>query len=540
MTPNWDFLLDETAFASVLPVQYAHFARPVRDGLAVFLGGLPESDQAAILHAQATLPPAAAFSQRLGLLAQSSPVLQKLGQILARDQRLPLELREYLRELESLPPTVPLETIRELLTQELGPLDRRGVTLTPPAIAEASVAVVIPFQSSPHTPCAGSETASEIGAGSVPATLGVFKILKPGIEEQLEHELNLLERVGAHLDSRCDELQIPHLDYQESFQQVRHKLWDEVQLENEQRHLVQAKEFFADEPRVQIPAVLDHCTSRVTAMERITGGKVTGHSLDHPRQKRRLAKLIAKALIAKPVFSKSDRALFHSDPHAGNLFLTDDGCLAILDWSLVGTLGVPERIAIVQVILGAMTLDTQRIVSVLTGLSDQQRLDGAALKTVVEAWIKRVRRGQFPGLSWLVGMLDDATHNARLRVSTDLMLFRKSLHMLEGVVAEVGERSGQIDKTLSIEFLRHFASEWPQRWLRLPHTRDFATRLSNFDVTSTLLSYPATVARFWTGHALDILEACVRRWEASLQSDETSDGASYTGSSEPATRIQQE
>ena len=59
-----------------------------------------------------------------------------------------------------------------------------------------------------------------------------------------------------------------------------------------------------------------------------------------PAQKRRLARLIAKALIAKPVFSKSDQPLFHGDPHAGNLFLTDDGCLGILDWSLAGTLGV--------------------------------------------------------------------------------------------------------------------------------------------------------------------------------------------------------
>jgi hypothetical protein len=128
-----------------------------------------------------------------------------------------------------------------------------------------------------------------------------------------------------------------------------------------------------------------------------------------------------------------------------------------------------------------------------------------------------------------MGMLDDSVQNARLRVSTDLMLFRKTLHMLEGVVAEVGDSDGQIDKTLSLEFLRHFAAEWPDRWLQLPFSRNFSTRLSNFDVTHTLLSYPATVTRFWTGHAIDILEACASRWQAGLQPEVTAGGDSSLG-----------
>jgi ubiquinone biosynthesis protein len=524
MTPNWDFLLNEASLASILPTEYAHFARPIRDGLSLFLRGLPELQQQRILAAQAALPPAATFSQRIGLLAQGSPVLQKLGQILARDQRLSPELRRYLSELESLAPSLPLETIQEILSQELGPLETLGVTLLPPAIAEASVAVVIPFR---QARCPRGTQITE----------GVFKVLKPGIEQQLHHELGLLESVGEYLDRRCEELKIPHLDYQESFQQVRHKLRDEVALENEQRHLIQAQAFFANEPRVQIPILLDHCTSRVTAMERVSGGKVTDHDLASPRQKRRLAKLVAKALIAKPVFSKSGQALFHGDPHAGNLFLTDDGRLAILDWSLVGTLGVRERVAIVQIALGAITLDTARIVTVLTTLADRQQLDDQALEAVVEDWVKRVRHGQFPGLSWLVGLLDDSVRLGGLRFAADMMLFRKSLHTLQGVVADVGDCGGQIDQALSIEFLRNFATEWPQRWLQMPHSRDFATRLSNFDVTRTMLSSPMAVARFWSGNTADILEACASYWERSLQPDAPSNGDS---GSTPSTSIFQE
>ncbi len=132
------------------------------------------------------------------------------------------------------------------------------------------MAVVVPFR-------------QDNRSGGDEPVCGVFKVLKPGIEQQLERELNLLQRVGEHLDQRCEELQIPQLDYEESFQQAREKLLDEVQLEHEQRHLVEAKKFFADEPRVQIPELLEHCTSRVTAMERLSGGKVTDHALDIAR-----------------------------------------------------------------------------------------------------------------------------------------------------------------------------------------------------------------------------------------------------------------
>lgn len=492
MTPNWGLLLDEASLASVLPAELTQFARPVRDGLAVFLAGLPPEFQAAILLEQADLPQTATISQRLGVLARHCPVLQKLGQVLARDRRLSPELRGYLCQLESAVPTVPWGTVQQTLTQELGPLHALGIELQSPAIAEASVAVVVPFRRTARH----GRTARE--------NEGVFKVLKPGIEQRLHCELELLEKVGEYLDQRCDELRIPHLDYQATFQHVRDKLQDEVQLGHEQRHLREAKAFFADETSVQIPELFEHCTPRVTAMERIHGVKVTGHQAREPGSNSRLARLVARQLIAKPIFSTTHVALFHADPHAGNLFWTDDGRLAILDWSLVGRLEEWDRVAVVQIMLGAITLDVRRIVAVLKQMAVGQ-VDSAILTAVVTAWVRRICEGQLPGVGWLVGLLDEATQRARLRVPPDLMLFRKSLLTLEGVVAEIGDADGQIDRVLRMEFLRHFVREWPQRWLHLPSSRDFATRLSNLDLTDTILNCPLAAARFWSSRAADIL-----------------------------------
>ncbi len=85
---DWNFLLDETALGTVFPNEYSRFVRPIREGLVVFLEGLPASAQMEILTQQAALSPTASFSERLSRLARCCPALHKLGQTLARDQRL--------------------------------------------------------------------------------------------------------------------------------------------------------------------------------------------------------------------------------------------------------------------------------------------------------------------------------------------------------------------------------------------------------------------------------------------------------------------
>lgn len=478
---NWELLISEQAIASVLPGEYARFARPVREALIVFLGGLRPDRQRDIFADQMALPITASVSQRLARLAGQCPVLQKLGQVLARDARLSEEFRQHLQELESHPPTISRSVIERTLVSELGPLRQRGIVLGDAPIAEASVAVVIPYE----------ETA---GAGR--PFQGVFKVLKPGIEDRLDEELQLLVHVGNYLDQRCDELQIPSLDYHELFQQVEERLSLEVLLDREQENLARAASIYAHWPEVQIPALGRHCTGRVTAMERVSGGKVTD---SNAADADRVAEVVVKALMAGPVFSTAPEALFHGDPHAGNLFLTDDGRLALLDWSLTGQLSPCDRIAVVQMILSAMTLDARRLVRVLEGLARTSQIDSAALEGIGQRAVDKVRQGEIPGLSWLLDLLDEAVEKARLRVSSDLVLFRKALHTLQGVMTGLGATG--VDRVLFSEFLGHFVREWPWRWVSLPHARHFATQLSNLDLAHAALSLPWTAVRFWSNAA---------------------------------------
>lgn len=500
---NWNSLVDEVAISAVLSDEYVRFARPVREGLIRFLESLPAAYQQEIVDRQAELPITASISERLATLARSCPVLHKLGQVLARDQRLAPELRQHLRELESFTPTVDEQTIRATVQRELGPVETRGIRLEFPAIAEASVAVVVPFVQIRADQAASDDSRSR-------STGGVLKILKPGIEDRLELELNLLTQVGAHLDECCHRLAIPHLDYEDAFQQIREKLLYEIRLDEEQKHLTAASSFYADDPQVLIPALLEHCTPRITAMERIIGWKITDHKLGESADRfRRLSDLVARALVARPFFSRASCSMFHSDPHAGNLFVTHDGRLAILDWSLVGWLDESARHAVVQIIRYAAALNPQGIVRVLEGLAVRRLPDRSVLEKIIHSRLTDIRHGSFPGMKWLIGLLDDAVQSAGLRFSPDLMLLRKSLHTLEGVFAEMGADEFQMDRTLLTQFISHFAQEWPRRWVSPFHSHDFATHLSNADLLGSLLGCPATAGRFWLETTFDMMNAFI-------------------------------
>jgi ubiquinone biosynthesis protein len=487
---DWEALIDEAALQTLLPIDHRHFAAPVKEALCVFLGGLSPQRQQEVFESQVELPATATVSARLGAMARCCPVLQKLGQTLAREPRLAIELRHELQQLESLAPTVDLPTIEQILTRELGPLAARGVYLEPPAIAEASVAVVIPFR--------------EVSSHSAQPRQGVFKILKPGVEARLEEELGLLEKVGAHLDDRCHALGIPPLDYEDSFRQVREKLACELQLEQEQRHLKDAGRFYASEPTVQIPAVLDHCSGTVTAMERVFGAKVTDCPYESDDARDRFRTLVTRALISRPLLTTA-WPLLHGDPHAGNLFRTIDGRLAILDWSLVGTLTEKERVSINQILIGAITLRRTMVVQVLEGLAERHKVDLPTLANVVDTWMQKLRRGQFPGFRWLIGLMDEATQAARLRVNADMMLFRKSVLTIEGVLSELGAQHAHFDAVLLTDFVRQFGAEWYRRWFAAPSCRAFGTRLSNLDLAETILQLAWTPARFWIDESRDML-----------------------------------
>jgi ubiquinone biosynthesis protein len=330
---------------------------------------------------------------------------------------------------------------------------------------------------------------------------GVFKLLKPGIERLMEEDLEVLGLLGDFLEEHCERYHLPALDYRETFESIRELLLHEVHLEEEQRHLAEAAEVFAGAAHVSIPALLPFCTARITAMERIYGEKVGDSVLPEGLSRHELAGRVAEALIAQPLFSTRPAALFHGDPHAGNLLITPDGRIGALDWSLAGHLSKRERIDLMQLVLGAMMMDVARMDGALRHLA-QKGAGTPEMRDVLETSLRELPWGNLPDMAWLIRLLDRLVLGARVQFAPNLLLFRKSLLTLEGVLADLtltGDhaRNAVMDEAILAAFGRHWSTEWPARLLALPDTRSFATNLSTSDLWLLLWSSPASLARRW-------------------------------------------
>ncbi len=485
--PDWMEFCGALDFGALVPVEFERYRPAVADGLIHFLQGLPAERAAGILFEQASMPEDAGVDERLVAMAHHCPALHKLGQVMARDRRLPVRFRRLLQQLETMKPAHDLEWIPGELDRELGPLSRLNVSIDEQPLAEASVAVVVPFL-------------WRDGAGGLKR--GVFKLLKPGIEQKLHEELEVLRNIGALLDDRCHRYGIPEIDYEGTFAQVRDLLYFEVHLDKEQDHLRLARAAYAGFRSVIVPEVYPFCTPRVTAMERIDGRKVTDVETMAAGDRRRLADLITGALIARPIWSPGPRTLFHADPHAGNLMVTDDRRLAILDWSLMGYLSKSDQIRLSQILIGAATLDTGRISGAIEGLAEGG-IDADALRRVVENKLALIRDGHLPGVAWLTDLMDDAATKARGRFGPDLVIFRKVLQTLNGVVADVSEES-RADAVLAASLVSRLGMEMPGRMVARPLSRAFTTHLSNADLAHLSMSAPLIVSRYWLSLWQDI------------------------------------
>ncbi len=471
---NFNLMFDIT---QLVPPQYAVYRPLLTDGLHFFLQRLSAHRLAAITAEQLAMPEKTNLLDRIIALLRHCPTLHKLGQVVARDQRLSLELRKRLQQLESLRPTVPLPTIRKFIHQDLG--SPSGLTIASHALAEASVAVVVPF------------TWREPGSRN--AHHGIFKVLKPGVEERLREELVIWSALGAFLEQRCVQYDLPVLDYADTLDSVHKLLVNEIHLEREQEHLGQAARFYADCPQVIIPRLLPLCSSKITAMERINGRKVTD-SGGSAHQRQRLANTIFDALVAKPFWSNGPSTTFHGDPHAGNLFIADDGRLAILDWSLVARLDKIQRVAVVQIVLGALNLDETHICRTVATLARKPPPESLLRSAVADA-LRQVALGMFPGFDWVLGLLDRLATSTHMGFSEDLIMFRKALLTLTGVIADISTQCST-EGVLIGSGMRQFQREFASRPFVSLDSRAFGSHVSNMDLYRLWYNMPLTVTRY--------------------------------------------
>jgi ubiquinone biosynthesis protein len=128
--------------------------------------------------------------------------------------------------------------------------------------------------------------------------------------------------------------------------------------------------------------------------------------------------------------------LFHGDPHPGNFFIRDDGSICLLDFGMVGRLDDEVKNQLVELLLGVLERDVDRIITQLLysgDLTDESNMRALRrdlsdfLADYYELPLQEIRVGAL--LSDFVEILN----TYRIRFPADLMLLAKALVTIEGI-----------------------------------------------------------------------------------------------------------
>jgi ubiquinone biosynthesis protein len=259
-------------------------------------------------------------------LEKLGPTFVKLGQLLStRADLLPLPFLEALARLQDQVEPFPQDEVEEIVSEELGVrLSKAFSEFDPSPMAAASLGQVHRAALRDGRPVA-------------------VKVQRPGIRHRIVEDLEALEEIAQFMDKRTD----IGRRYQLSgmLQEFRNTLLRELDYRLEARNLATLGENLKDFEDIVVPSPIDdYTTSRVLTMDYIRGKKITslGPLARMEMNGTPLAEELFRAYLQQVLID----GFFHADPHPGNVFLTQDGRIALLDLGMVAriTPGMQENL----------------------------------------------------------------------------------------------------------------------------------------------------------------------------------------------------
>jgi ubiquinone biosynthesis protein len=472
-------LLHASRILEVVPDSHRDWLPLTHDCLLLFLDRLSDERLIDRLVDQVNLPPDASRGERILAFISRTPSLQKLAQIIARNATFAPDIRHALQTVENGLATVSHAETRALVESDLGEetIARFQLQFADHVLAEASVGAVLP--------------ATFTWPGSATREDAVCKVLKPEAISAMREDLQIIDEVLAYLERNRGFYRIGDAPLVDMFVEVRNALSREVRVEDERRNLLRAWTYYQDDDKVVVPEVYPFSTAKVTCMQRIWGRKITDAFPGQPRERARLARRLSDALTFDVIFSTRERALFHGDPHAGNVFHVEDSGkdpyrIALLDWGLCAEFSREDRRRLVQLLVGLQLGDGKRLAENIDVVLDRGPRSAEARqemrKKLEKISAESAGAGWFEVLDQVLTQLAAEGYAVRYEAA----IFIKAQLTIAGILKELdptfeqdkyvmSRLSGQVFKELPIRLLR---TVYFPAW----NSHDYRSMLSNEDV----------------------------------------------------------
>lgn len=352
---------------------------------------------------------------RLALEAMG-PTFIKLGQVLStRADLVGEEVAEDLSLLQDSIPPFPTDHAIAIIEKDFGcPLTQLFNYFEREPVAAASIAQV-------HfaTTAEGKEVA--------------VKVLRPFVREAFNKDISLLYWLAAKMERHLPKMR--RLKPLEVVRTVEQSISKEVDLRLEAASAQQLRDNMLHEEGIYIPEVDWMRTSQnVLTIERIHGTPISEVE-ELRKQGHDLNQLIAKS--ANSLFKQVFRdGFFHADLHPGNIFVSADGDLILVDFGIMGQIDRKDQMFIAEIFRGFLNEDYRKVaqVHILAGyVPAHHSVEDFALacmaigKPILGRPLEQISLGK------LLGQLFAITALYEMETQPQLLLLQKNMVMIEGI-----------------------------------------------------------------------------------------------------------
>jgi len=285
-------------------------------------------------------------------LESMGPTFIKLGQLLStRSDLLPPVYLDALTRLQDDVEPIGFDIVEDIVTTEIG--------------ARISKA----FQSFESTPLASASLGQVHRAVLRDGRRVAVKVQRPGVRKQVVDDMEVIEEIAELIDG--------HTNLGRSYgfgamvEEFRRSIMAELDYRLEADNLRLLGEHLSTYDRIVVPQPIDdYTTSLVLTMDLIEGrnvgslGPLAQHDID------------GSALAAQLFDAYLDQILVdgfvHADPHPGNVLLTSDGRIALIDLGMVARLTPELQDALIRLLLALSEDHGSEVAAVMSDLGEKR------------------------------------------------------------------------------------------------------------------------------------------------------------------------
>jgi predicted unusual protein kinase regulating ubiquinone biosynthesis (AarF/ABC1/UbiB family) len=261
----------------------------------------------------------------------------------------------------------------------------------------------------------------------------VVKVQRPHIHEQIARDFEVVEEIIAFLQKHTRTAR--RYQFENILEEFERTLEHELDYQREANNLRVIGHNLKEFPHIRIPQpIADYTTSSVLTMEYVEGRKITKLTplarleLDGATLAEELFKAYLKQVLVD--------GLFHADPHPGNVYLTDDKEIALLDLGMVGRLAPGMQDKLIRLLLAIADGCSEEAATIAINISDTaDGFDETDFRRHISALIAEQKDNRLADIevgSTILEVCRTAAENGLL-APTELTMLGKTLLQLDEV-----------------------------------------------------------------------------------------------------------